>query len=301
MLQKIKIRLPATVTNLGPSISGLGLALSLYTTVEISGRNDHEFVVELEGEGADTFQHVLRHPVVIAMARFFQQLERTRLGIHIKVQNQIPLNSGLGAETALTVAGILGANYLMDTRYNRDELLAIAAHIARPDSVVAALLGGLSAGILEDDNLIYHTLPVQSFQMIVVVPKLEKYSVPTLPEQISRRDALDNLSHIPLLVEALRLGDLRLLAKMLNDRLLKPRITQRITGYGHVTEIARTAGAFAVTVCGPGPALMALAESRHQRIADDMVLAFKSAGVEARSWILPIDTQGVVISAVQSP
>jgi hypothetical protein len=46
--------------------------------------------------------------------------------------------------------------------------------------------------------------------------------------------------------------------------------------------------------------LLAFAESGHERISEDMVLAFKNSGVSARRWVTSIDTQGVVISAVQS-
>lgn len=300
MLQKIKIRLPATATNLGPGLYSLGLALGLYTTVEISGRDDHELKVELQGEGATAFAHVVRHPVVVAMAQVFQRLEDTRLGVQIKVHNQIPLNCGLGAESAFTMAGVLGANYLMDTQYKRDELLKIAAEIAQTEGVIASLLGGLTAGVLDKDGLIFDSLPVQPFQVVVVVPQIGKYHPPRLPEQLSRHDVLHNLTRVPLLVEALRNGDLHLLVRLLDDRILMPRMTSQITGYGHVVEIARSRGALGVTVCGQGPTLLAFAESRHQRVAEDMVLAFRSAGVEARSWVLPVDMQGVVISAVQS-
>ncbi|GAB4509693.1 MAG: homoserine kinase [Anaerolineae bacterium] len=299
-MQKLKIRLPATVTNLGPGLNALGLALGLYTTVEISGRQDTTLNVQVSGEGAEQFSIPLRHPVVRAMARFFQHLERAHLGINIRIENNIPLKSGLGAETAFTVAGILGANNLMGGLFNRDTMLRMAAEISGADGVVAALLGGLVIAILDDDTLIYRALPVRSFPVVVVVPELKNYAAPVLPEQISRREALFNLSRVPFLIEALRAGDLRLFTQMLPDQLYAPRVAQQITGYPGVAEAALNNGALAVTPCGEGPALMAFAESRHERVGTAMLAAFKDIGVNARSWVLPIDTQGVVISAVQS-
>jgi homoserine kinase len=300
-MQKIKIRLPATITNLGPGLNSLGLALGLYTTVEVSGRNDERLNIELAGEGTGNHVSPLRHPVILAMGRFFQRMERAVLGINIKVNNQIPLNSGLGAEAALTVAGVLGANNLMGNLCRRDELLQIAARITEPDGVVASLLGGLAAGVLDDDgSLMYQGLPVAGMEMVVVLPELDNFMPPVLPEQIVRRDALYNLARVPLLVDALRRGDLRMLARVLGDRVYMPRLSAQIPGYGHVVEIARRSGALAVTCCGDGPALLVVAEVDHEKLAEDMVLAFASAGVKARSWVLPVDTQGVVISAVQS-
>jgi homoserine kinase len=60
--------------------------------------------------------------------------------------------------------------------------------------------------------------------------------------------------------------------------------------------MARRAGALAVSLSGDGPALVAFAESNHRMIATTMELAFENSGIKAKTWIVPIDTQGVVIS-----
>lgn len=299
-MRKIKIRLPATATNLGPGLDTLGLALGLYATIEVSGRDDDQLAIKLFGEGADAFDTPLKHPVVRAMSRFFQHIEKTKLGINIRVDNNIPLNSGLGAETAFAVAGMLGANNLMGDLYNREETLELAASISRADGAVATLMGGLAAGVLQDDTLIHRTLPVKPFQVVVVVPKLDDYTIPTVPEQIKRADALNNMARIPLIIEALREADMSLLASVLDDQILYPRLIAQISGFGHVAELAARRGALRVLPVGGGPALLALAESRHDRVAEEMRLAFKSAGIEAQAWVLPVDTQGVVISLTQS-
>jgi homoserine kinase len=301
-MQKIKIRLPATITNLGPGLQSLGLALGLYVTVEISGRDDEQLSLVATGEAADHYSTPLRHPVTLALGHFFQRLERAQLGINIRIENQVPVESGLGAEAAFTMAGVLGANNLLGGLYRRDELLRIAAAIYRPDGVTAALLGGLTAAAFDDQSgdLIYRGLPVAAWRVIVVLPELGSFTRPGLPEQLPRRDALFTLRQVPLLIDALRTGDAKLIRRVLDDRLYAPRLAERITGYGHVVEIARRSGALAVTTCGDGPALFALAEDNHEVIAEDMAQAFNNAGVKARTWVLPVDTQGVVISAVQS-
>jgi homoserine kinase len=299
-MQKIKIRLPATVTNLGPGFHGLGLAITLYTTVEISGRSDDKLQIEFKGEGANHYISDFSNPVVIAMSRVFQQLECAQTGINIRIENQIPLESGLGAESAMTVAGVIGANDLMGNVFKRDQSLTIAGQILPPDGIVASLFGGLTASTLDKDQLIYRTLSIDPLQIIVVVPEIDHYTPPMFPEMISRRDSIGTLERVPFLIEALRTGDLDLLVHILDEKLSRNYYAERITGYGHVTEIARHSGALAVTVCGEGPALLAFAESGHERISEDMVLAFKNSGVSARRWVTSIDTQGVVISAVQS-
>jgi homoserine kinase len=300
-MQKIKIRLPAATINLGPGLNTLGLALSLYTTVEISGRSDEQLVVDTFGEGAGKYAIGLRHPVVLALSRVFQRLERAPLGITVRVENQIPLNSGLGAETAFLVAGVIGANNLMGNLYTRDQALEIAAQISRPDSAVSAMLGGLSTSILDGDKLYYRSLNISPLKVVVVLPELEKYTRPSIPERIPYTGVAHNLSRLPLFIEALRSGDMKLLSLTFADYLHAPRLVPQITGYAQVADLARRAGAAGVTIAGDGPTLVMFApEKQLQDVAEISVNTFKALNVRARSWILPVDTQGVIISVMGS-
>lgn len=300
-MQKIKIRLPAALTNFGPSLGSLGIALGLYTHVEISPRSDEQLIVETSGEGAGYYAIGLRHPVVLAMIRIFQKLEKAPLGINIKIENHIPLASGLGAEAAFMAAGVIGANNLMGSIFKREEVLEMAAQISeRPDSALTSILGGLTTSLYEDEVSLYRSLPLQPFRLIVAVPRIEKYRQPRRQERVPTQDAIHNLRRIPLLLEALKNGDVKLLASVIGDKLLHPAVTPNISGYGHVAEIARLAGAAAVTTSGEGPAMIVLTERNHERIVEAMETAFKNIDIPAQVWIVPIDTQGVVISMMQS-
>lgn len=300
-MQKIKIRLPATLTHLGPGYNSLGLALSLYTSVEISARDDHQFIVDTAGEGAGDYPIGLRHPVALGMMRFFQREERAPLGVHIRVKNDIPLASGLGAEAAFMTAGVLGANNLLRTNYDRPTLLKIASEVTgSPYHTVTALLGGLTAAIQDDSGLLHRSLPLSSFKLIVVVPTLTGYQAPLPRDPVSLSDVVHNLQRLPLLLEAFRVGDLDLLARALDDTLYEPRVRSEIGGFQHVAEVARLAGALAVTTSGSGPALIVIATRRHNRIAEAIEAAFANIGTPARTWVVPTDAQGVVISQMQT-
>ncbi len=301
-MYKVKITLPAAVTNLGPGLNSLGLALGLYTTVEISRRNDEALVVETEGEGAGRYGMGLRHPVALAMMRVFQKQERTVLGLTVKISNHIPINSGLGAEAAFWVAGVIGANNMLGAVYNRAQILEITAQVSgMPTQTVTSILGGLTTSLMNGDSLTYRALPTAGFMAIVALPELDAYDVTKVkPERVPLYDALYNLSRTPLLVEALRAGDLKLLAQVLDDRLHMPYVKSHVTGYDHVAEMARRAGAQVVTLCGDGPAMIAFADNNHKKIATTMEVAFENAGVRARTWVVSVDTQGVVVSVAGS-
>lgn len=303
-MQRIKIKLPASVTNLGPGLNSLGLALGLYTTIEISGRDDERLVVETSGEGSGRYGIGLQHPVALGLMWVFQQQERATLGIHLRIHNDIPLASGLGAETAFHAAGIIAANNLLGNPYSRQQVLTMAAHVSgQPDHALPSLLGGLTTSLTINDTLVYRTLPVNPLTLVVVVPQLENYEEKTAliaPERVPLNDALHNLSRIPLLIEAFRNGDMALLAQAIEDRLYTPYLKQHITGYDHVVEMTRRAGAAAVTLSGKGPALLAFVPHHPEKVATAAEFAFEQSGVPARSWVLPVDTQGVQVSVARS-
>lgn len=303
-MRRVKITLPATVTNLGPGIHSLGLALGLYTTVEITGRTDESLVVETEGEGAGRYGTGLQHPVVLALIRVCQRLERAPLGLTVKISNQIPLGSGLGAEAAFLIAGIIGANNLLDNPLSRTEVLDMAAQISkRPDHTVTAILGGLTASMTNAGTLLYRTFPVAAPKVVVVLPQIEPYPPSdrtSVPERVLFEDAVHNISRIPLLLDAFRSGDLAQLGQLMEDKLLTPSLRPHISGYEQVFEAARRAGAQAITLCGNGPTLAVFASTGHKKLAEAIELAFENVGVKARSWVVSVDTQGVVVSIAQS-
>ncbi len=303
-MRRVKITLPATVTNLGPGIHSLGLALGLYTTVEITERTDEALVVEPEGEGAGRYSVGLQHPVVLALIQVCQRLERAPLGLTVKISNQIPLGSGLGAEAAFLIAGIIGANNLLGNPLSRAEVLDMAAQISkRPDHTVTAILGGLTASMSNAGALVYKTFPVSAPKVIVVLPQLDPYPLSdhtAPPERVSFEDAVYNISRIPLLLDAFRSGDLGQLGQLMQDKLLTPVLRPHISGYEQVAEAARQAGAQAISLCGSGPALAVFASTGHKKLAEAIEVAFESAGVKSRSWVVSVDTQGVVVSIAQS-
>ena len=134
----------------------------------------------------------------------------------------------------------------------------------------------------------------------MVLPEMKNPLTSEKPERVALADAVYNLGRLPLLVEALREGDLGLAGQVMGDRLRAPFVTSQISAYDDAAEAARKAGACAIAPAGDGPALVILAEAEHEAIAEGVLQAFSDAGVKARSWVVPLDTQGVVVSVAES-
>jgi homoserine kinase len=298
-MSSITVTVPATTANLGPGFDCLGLALNLYNEVTfISTASGLE--ITITGEGAGKISSDADNLVVRAAARVFARVGRRPPGLRIHQQNNIPVGSGLGSSAAATLAGILGANALVDGRLSQSDVLNLATEIegGHPDNVAPALVGGLVLIIQEKGNYLLEHVEVPDLRLVIVLPELD---LPTavaraaLPERVPLADAIFNAARTGLLVRAFAQGDYAKMALAMQDRLHQPYRLPLIPGLASAFAAAQDAGAAGVALSGAGPSLVAFAAAGHEQIAAAAVAAFRQAGLPARSWLLAPNHYGALV------
>jgi homoserine kinase len=167
----------------------------------------------------------------------------------------------MGSSTAALLTGLLAANAMLGTPLDKFDLLDLATSIeGHPDNIAPALFGGLTIGAIKDDQkVMMHQYLIPVMPVLIVLPEvslLTEEARALLPEMIPREDAIFNHSRTPFLIEALRSGNLSLLAEATRDRLHQPYRFPRIPGSRQALDIARKAGALAATLSGAGPGLL---------------------------------------------
>jgi homoserine kinase len=80
-----------------------------------------------------------------------------------------------------------------------------------------------------------------------------------LPEQVSRADAIYNISHGALVLKALELGDEKLLRNAMQDRIHQNYRRKLIPDYDRIEALVRTCGA-AFCLSGAGPTLLCITQ-----------------------------------------
>lgn len=295
------VRVPATTANLGPGFDCLGLALDLWNEARFTLGGDG-IKVRVSGEGADTLPWDEENLVARAALRVYAEAgEAPPAGLAIDCNVRVPLASGLGSSSSAAVAGLLGANALLDHRFERETLLEMAADIeGHPDNVAAALLGGLTIVVRKDERLLTKKILVPEVHVALAVPDLQ-VSTPSaragLPTEVPMTDAVFNLGRTPLVVEALRTGDFELLGQVMDDRLHQANRLKLIPGGRAAWVAAQKAGAAAVAISGSGPSIVAFVSlaSDADVVAGVMVDAFAAEGVTARPLGLAVSAAGATI------
>lgn len=300
-MKKVSVSVPASTANLGAGFDCLALALGLRNTVELY-ETRQGLEIDVEGEGAERVATDTTNLTYRAAQAVFAKAGRRPAGLRLHAVNGIPVGSGLGSSSAAIVGGLAAANALVDARLSREELLRLATEIeGHPDNVAAAIFGGLTLVSAAGEELLVKSLPVPPLKVVLALPDLRLSTAQAraaLPQLVPLKDAVFNIGHAVFTVQALTSGDFDLLRWAMNDRLHQPYRKRLIPGFDAVAVEARKAGAVAVALSGAGPSLVAFAPERHGEIATAMKVTFEANGLPCRTFILPVDRQGVQVSVV---
>jgi homoserine kinase len=298
-IMHITIRIPATSANLGPGFDALGLALDLWNETVITLAI--EYSVQVNGEGREKIS-AGENNLIVRSAQGLAEFVGKRLPpFHLDCVNRIPLSSGLGSSAAAKLTGLLGANALLGKPLSKDEILNLATEMeGHPDNVAPALLGGLVVSTVENGRVLAHKVNLEEdsaspIHITVVLPDFHlstQQARLALPDHVTMKDAVYNLSRAAMVTEAFRTADLDLLGKAMTDTLHQPYRLQLIPGGREAMGAAREAGAAAAAISGAGPSIIAFSAQRDPAIGEAMTRAFEGAGHSARTFQVKISHHG---------
>jgi homoserine kinase len=124
----IKIRVPATSANLGPGFDCLGLALDIWN--EITFEPAEKMGQLVIGEGAEKLNKGIRNLLTKSFAHVHEACGRKLSTVKILAENKIFMSSGLGSSAAAIVAGLYGANEILNKPLHENDLLLRQHYLA---------------------------------------------------------------------------------------------------------------------------------------------------------------------------
>jgi len=304
-MQAVRVRVPATTANLGPGFDCLGLTLDLWNQADfaLDGRG---VAVRVLGEGEKHLPHGAENLTARAFYYYYRRKGFAEpAGLQIDCRNAIPSGSGLGSSASAALQGLLAADALSGCAAPRDEILAMAVDLeGHADNAAAALYGGLTVTVHLNTGWLTRRYDVPPLRAALALPAVD---LPThaarkaLPGYVPRVDGVYNSARTPLVVEALRSGDLELLGAVMDDRLHQPYRLPLIPGAAEAMQAARDAGAAAVAISGAGPSLIAFCAGEPGPIAAVMARSFGQAGVHTRVFELSATSLGAAVLGHNDP
>lgn len=283
----VRVRVPASASNLGPGFDCLGLALDLHLEVEVR-LVPHGLRIDIEGESANRLPHDDTNLVYASLRRALRRAGLGPSGLELRICNRIPVGRGLGSSAAASVAGLLAGSLLAgDAAPDRDALLDAACEIeGHPDNASPAVHGGLVASAVDAGRVHAVVLPFpEGLDVLLVVPDVE---VPTaqaralLPRTVPFQDAVFDLQRLALLLGALVTGAPEKLSVAMRDRLHQPHRLALVPGLAEaLAALEAHPDCLGAVLSGSGPTLLAFVRGPAAGAGEAAALVLARHGVRS--------------------
>lgn len=275
-MKKIKIKVFGTSANLGVGFDSFGIRFNIYNTYLFEESKYDELIGFKEEYQKDNL-------VLSSFKRFLKETNNEEINVRItEIEKAIPEERGLGSSSACIVAGVKAANYFLGNKYDLDTLINVATLIeGHPDNVLPALLGGLTAGFIDNEKVYYTKYKVsRKLHFSVLVPSfslLTKEARGILPEVIAFKDAIDNLSKASNLGKLFEEGNIEKISAVTKSAVHEKYRLPLIQGTKKAKERIED-GKHIVLVSGAGPSLLVISSKN-----DDIeVEGFKTVKVKVK-------------------
>jgi homoserine kinase len=286
---RVLIGVPASTSNLGPAMDGIGMSVPLRLEVTI------------DGDGSQPLAGTEELRALLGTLAPGLRADRARV-----TANPIPVERGLGGSGAVRLAALLAAAAWRGNGPEEARLLRTATSLeGHPDNVVPSLLGGVVATTQEDDGTVswVELGPLIGLELVVAVPEVRistERARGILPEQVPHADARFTAGHVALLVAAIATRRYEALGVATRDRIHQPFRVPLVPGAEGAMAAAIPAGAVCSFLSGSGSTVAALARpGAGGAIADAMTAAFTGAGVRAAGHVLAMEGRGAELTVVQ--
>jgi homoserine kinase len=297
------VDVPASSANLGSGFDCFAVALSLKLRAELWHGDEPGIVLNARGEGAPRDGDAADENLLIrAFREGLRASAATGAGSwRLEVSSMIPSARGLGSSAAAIVAGVVLGAAIGRRTVEADELLSLAAGLeGHPDNVAAALYGGFTLALSEDDGRVAlrrFRVP-EAWIPVAFIPQRESRTHAmraALPDQVEHAAAARQAARSALLATAIMTSDAGLLRSAMHDELHQPFRLPLLPGSRELIHSAYERGAAGACLSGAGPTILAVCDSPSSAHAVEK--AWNASGVPGMATRLRFDTTGARLTA----
>lgn len=280
MMNKVTVRVPASVSNLGPGFDCLGVALRLYNFVTATRATRRTALPRILDEAATVF---------------FTESGARPFGFSLSVRENVPRARGLGSSATVRLGLLHALNRLSGDPLDRDDLFRICAQLeGHPDNAAPASFGGFTVA---RPDMVQRFDVSSRLKFVVVIPDHEIKTTPArkiLPNRIARVNAVKSSGDACAITAAFVSQNYHMLEGRFRDEFHQPFRSKLIPYLPRVINAAERAGALGAFLSGSGSSIAAVALKSPQAIARAMRKAVGK--IASRTVVLLADNHGVDIT-----
>ena len=268
---------------MGPGFDCMAMALDIWNTTSID-TDATKTSYKVVGEGSEYPDDMYAKLVHRCFKLIYEDIGIKAPNIRIHCENDIPAGKGLGSSAAAILAGLMAGNAISNANLNSDRILELAVQVeGHPDNLVAAMNGGCQIVVANDSSFTSASIPISDeLRAVIYIPDKKmptKESRDLLADQISRSDAVFNISRVGLLVRSLITGEFDNLKIATDDKLHQPIRMNQFFGLKNILQAAKNAGALGVFLSGSGPSILAITKGRELTIGYEMADAADKSSI----------------------
>jgi homoserine kinase len=304
MGRRVRVKAPATVSNLNCGFDVLGLAVNDPFDIVDLEMTTASGIEITEIKGCDSLSRDPEKNVVGAVLKAFLSAADRVTGFRVTIEKGIMPGSGIGSSAASSAAAAFAANVLLDNRFSLTELVRfamegerLASGTAHADNVAPALFGGITLiRSYEPLDIIQLNVPRELY-CVVIHPEIEiKTSMARglLDRQLPLETAVRQWGNVGGLVAGLYREDYDLIGRSLVDYVAEPKRSGLIPGFEELKKNALRDGALGAGISGSGPSVFALCRgvTAAEKVLGGMKDVMRASGIDFKTYLSPVSTGG---------
>ncbi|HZI69409.1 MAG TPA: homoserine kinase [Hanamia sp.] len=304
-MKEIKVLAPATVANLVCGFDILGMALHApFDEMTLKLTEKPGLVIK----HTDEFNLPEEPEKNVSGAALLALMEEYKkpLGFHLTIHKHIKPGSGLGSSAASSAGAVVAANYLLGNIFSKEDLVRfamngekIAGGVKHADNVSPCIYGGVTL-IRSIFPLDIIPLNAPSLFITIVHPQIEvrtSDSRQILRKEVQLKNAIKQWGNIGGLIVGFMQNDFELIGRSMEDVIIEPVRSILIPGFDEVKSKCKEAGSIGGGISGSGPSIFMLSknESTAQQLELIMQEIYERIGVDYKTYVTSINTEGVKI------
>ena len=304
-MKKVIVKAPATVANLVCGFDILGLCLDdPYDVMEVSLLNEKKIIIE----SANGYALPIEPENNTAGAPLIEMLKEIEgdIGFHVRIHKNIKPGSGVGSSAASASGAVVAANYLLNNRFDKPDLVRfalfgekVASGVKHADNIAPGIYGGLTL-IRSIFPLDIVCLPTPDLFVTLVHPQIEVKTSDArqiLRKEVLLKDAIRQWGNIAGLVAGFVQNDLDLIGRSLEDVIIEPVRSILIPGFDKVKLASKQVGAIGGGISGSGPSIFMLSDNERvaRAIETQMKQIYNEIDLLFHTYVTRINKSGVTI------